>query len=392
MLRLGFHYHIPMFQADDGQLRTPGYIGRFLDSLAAQVDILVCFLHSPREDELPQMDYTLIAPNLEFVNIGVHSSLPQRILNTKQITYHLHQHLERLDILLIRGPSPLLPAMAKAAGDLPIALLLVGDYLAGINDLPQPRWRKEAIRVWSWWNYRQQLRVAKRSLTFVNSHQLYQQLQGKVTDLVETRTTTLSQSDFFEREDTCQREPYNLLYTGRMDRAKGLFEMVEAVDWLTSNGYDVILDLVGWPQKGDQIVEELLEDASRRGIIDRVMYHGFKSVGEELFSFYKNSDIYLIASRSSEGFPRTIWEAMAHSLPVIASRVGSIPHYLDDTNDAILIAPRQASEIADAVVKIINDPDLRQHLIANAVRKAKANTLERRSKELISEIKIWLGK
>lgn len=33
-LRLGFHYHIPMARGADGRLRTPGYQGRFLDSLA----------------------------------------------------------------------------------------------------------------------------------------------------------------------------------------------------------------------------------------------------------------------------------------------------------------------------------------------------------------------
>lgn len=389
-MNLGFHYHIPMLQIDDGHLRTPGYIGRFLDSLAAHVDTLVCFLHSPREDELPQMDYTLNAPNLEFVNIGVHSSVHHRMLHAKKITHHLHQHLERLDILLIRGPSPLLPAMAKAAGDLPIALLLVGDYLAGINDLPQPRWRKEAIRVWSWWNYRQQLRVAKRSLTFVNSHQLYQQLQGKVPVLVETRTTTLSKNDFFEREDTCQREPYHLLYTGRIDRAKGLFEMIQAVDSLASNGYNVILDLVGWPQKGDQIVEELLEDASRRGIIDRVVYHGFKSVGEELFSYYRNADIYLIASQSSEGFPRTIWEAMAHSLPVVATQVGSIPHFLTHEQNAWLVPATDTRTLTDSIKALIDSPPLRQQIIRGGRVLAKENTLETRSRELYNSLMDWL--
>ncbi len=43
----------------------------------------------------------------------------------------------------------------------------------------------------------------------------------------------------------------------------------------------------------------------------------------------KKADIYVIASRSSEGFPRTIWEAMAHCLPVVATKVGSIPAFIE---------------------------------------------------------------
>src|SRR5690606_7159822 len=124
---------------------------------------------------------------------------------------------EQLDVFLIRGPSPLLPFMARAVGGLPTALLLVGDYLAGIDDLPQPRWRKEAIRLWSLWNAYQQKRIARNSLTFVNSRKLYKELQQEIPNLVETRTTTLDDSSFFVRSDTCVSPPYRLLYTGRMD-------------------------------------------------------------------------------------------------------------------------------------------------------------------------------
>ena len=130
------------------------------------------------------------------------------------------QH-KQLDALLIRGPSPLLPAMAHAAGNTPIALLLVGDSLAGIDDLPQPRWRKEAIRTWWYWNYRQQLAVAHKALTFVNSHKLYEQLQPDVPHLVETRTTTLSADDFYEREDTCQQQTHSFALHRSYGSSKG---------------------------------------------------------------------------------------------------------------------------------------------------------------------------
>jgi len=274
------------------------------------------------------------------------------------------------------------------AGDLPVALLLVGDYMAGIDDLPQPLWRKEAIRLWASWNQRQQLKVARKALTFVNSRKLYDQLLPHVPNLVETRTTTLSVNDFFEREDTCLQRPVRLLYTGRMDRAKGLIHMVEALDHLVREGEDVVLDLVGWPQKGDPILDEIRQFAEARGIAKRVHYHGFKPVGPKLFAFYKQADIYVIASVSSEGFPRTIWEAMAHSLPVIATEVGSIPLFLERTKAALLIGPRDCEVLARAIQRVLHSPHLRKKLISNGFRLAKENTLDVRAKEMIGHLEI----
>ena len=315
------------------------------------------------------------------------------MLGARRFTRPLRAWRDRLDILLLRGPSPLLPSMAHAAQGVPLALLLVGDYLAGVNDLPQPRWRKEAIRLWSWWNYRQQLRLARRSLTLVNSRLLYEQLRPLVPELHEVRTTTLTADDFFIREDTCQTPPYHLLYTGRMDRAKGLFEMVEAVALLVSQGEDVILNLVGWPAENDTMMTELANLAQARKVSDRVVYHGYKKVGPELFAYYKQADIYIIASRSSfEGFPRSIWEAMAHSLPVVATRVGSIPYFLENMENAFLIEPSNSLEIANAVKRIITDRVLRRGLILKGIELACSNTLETRTEELVTHIKQWLAR
>lgn len=392
-LRLGFHYHIPALTDENGRIRTPGYFGRFLDSIAAECDSLVCFLHTPRNDEMTYMDYALRSQNITLVDIGPHASVPRRMMFARQITGPVRNHREHLDALLVRGPSPLLPAMIQAVGSLPTSLLLVGDYVAGVDDLPQPRWRKELIRWWSYWNQRQQLNAAQRSLTFVNSHKLYEELRPHVKNLHETRTTTLSTDDFFHREDTCQTRPVRLLYTGRMDRAKGILHVIEAVHQLVQRGEDVVFDLVGWPQKGDPILNEVKELARRYGVEDRVVYHGFKPVGPALFQYYKDADIYVLASISSfEGFPRTIWEAMAHSVPVVATRVGSIPHFLEDRQAALLIESRNSLALTEAIYHLIRASSVRKELIQAGSKLARQNTLETRAAELIGQIEQWVKK
>jgi glycosyltransferase involved in cell wall biosynthesis len=278
--------------------------------------------------------------------------------------------------------------MAAAVHPVPRALLLVGSYVDGVNDLPQPWWRKELIRLWSHWNDRAQHKVAAKCLTFVNSRKLYDGLQGKIPELHETRTTTLSKRDFFQREDTCQQRPIRLLYTGRMDRGKGLLEIVEAMSALVKEGYDLVLDLVGWPQKGDPILAELLQSANGRGLSGRVNYLGFKAVGPELFKCYEAADIYVVASKSSEGFPRTIWEAMAHSLPVVATTVGGIPYLA--AGAAELVPPNDVSALANALRSIAGSASKRRQMIQRGRALAAEMTLEKQVSAMVQEMREWL--
>lgn len=390
MLRLGFHYHIPARLDESGRVRVPGYLGRFIDSLAVHCQTITLFLHSPRADEMTLMDYAIQSDNVSWIDLGLHRSVPQRMALAPNYVKQIRQHRARLDVMLIRAPTPLLPFVAAAIGSLPVALLIVGDYLAGVDDTPQPLWRREAIRLWSRWNEVIQQRVAKRALTFVNSHMFYEKYRPHAKNLIETRTTTLSEKDFFLREDTCLQPSVRLLYTGRITQAKGLLDMVEAVAMLCRQGEDVVLDLVGQVEKGERILQDIQLLAQQRNIADRVVYHGYKSVGDDLFAFYKQSDIYVLASQKSEGFPRTLWEAMAHSLPVVATSVGSIPHILQDGISASLIEPANPAGLSEAIRDLIHNAELRQRYLIAGRQLSYENTLQRRGKEMMDAISHWL--
>jgi glycosyltransferase involved in cell wall biosynthesis len=388
-LRLGFHYHVPAM-LDNGNIYMPGYLGRFIDGLAIHCSRLVCFLHSPRPEEKHQMDFSLSATNVELVDIGPHASVFIRTAFASRFSHHLRSHIKDIDALLVRGPSPLLADMAAVVHPMPVVLLIVGDYLSGVEGLPQPRWRKEMIRMWSWWNTKRQLKVASRSLTFVNSRVLYQQFKPYVPNLVETRTTTLTADDYYWRGDVWHSPPYHILYVGRISQTKGILDILEAVSLLIKSGQDIVFDLVGPQEKGDPVLDKLNAMAHSHGISEKVIYHGYRPMGPELFEFYKRSDVYVIASHA-EGFPRTIWEAMSHSLPVVATRVGSIPDYLTHGRDALLVSPKDPLALSEALLKLIKDVDLRMRLVRNGYALAIENAVEKRSSEMVQEIQHWLA-
>src|SRR5437879_3158072 len=124
-MRLGFHYHVPAVE-QAGAIYTPGYQGRFLDSLAQHCEQVVCFLHTPSAGERHLLDYRIASPNLALVDIGPHDSAPSRLAHPGRIIRPIDAWRSSLDAFLIRGPSPLLSHASSAAYDLPIALLLVG--------------------------------------------------------------------------------------------------------------------------------------------------------------------------------------------------------------------------------------------------------------------------
>jgi glycosyltransferase involved in cell wall biosynthesis len=387
-MHLGFHYHVPAFQ-HDGAVWMPGYFGLFIDSLAARCESVICFLNSPVGDEFSQMDYPIKSSNVHLVDLGPHVTIPLRTLRVLPKIISLYKWQNKLDVLLMRAPTPLLPVFAWIWPK-PMSLLLVSDELAGIENLPQPSWRKMLILWWAKWNNVQQMHLSERSLVFVNSRKLYEQYRPYIPQLIETKTTTLAENDFFYRGDTCAASPYHLLYAGRITRTKGLFDIVNALSCLVIEGVDIVLDLVGMIEKSDPVLDELKMLANSLGIGERVQYHGYKTAGPELLAYYRRSDIYVIASQSSnEGFPRTIWEAMASSTPVVATSVGSIPAFIG--NAAILVPPKDVTALKQAILELLINPPLRQSLIQNGMALARNNTLEKRAEELVTQIETWLS-
>lgn len=385
-MRLGFHYHLSAINKD-GNVYMPGSYGRFLDSIASFCEKIICFLHIPLPEEEILMDYRIQSSNISLIHIGLHASVPKRIITSQQLTKILPNFVEDLDVMLLRGPSPLLPIIGNICRDIPTALLIVGNQLDGIDDLPQPHWRKELIRFFWKWNISAQKRISKRSLTFVNSRILLDEYKGLSPNLIEIRTTTLNDDDLFFRDDTCQKRPINLIYAGRIDRTKGLMDIAQAVVKLNSEGDNVIFNVAGPQIDKDDILCNITKLFNQNNLDGSFVYHGYKPLAE-LFDLYKKCDIFVIAS-IHEGFPRVIWEAMAHSLPVIATRVGSIPAYIDGF--AELVPPKNVDALAAAIDRLINKPEIRRYYIKNGVKLVQPNTLEKQSAVMITSIKEWLS-
>lgn len=161
---------------------------------------------------------------------------------------------------------------------------------------------------------------------------------------------------------TC-RERSEILFVGRISPNKGLEYLLEAVALLGRN--DVILNVVGDPAEDPGYCQHLLEIVSRRKLEQQVVFHGFVGDKTRLRAFYQTADVFVLPS-ITEGFGIVLLEAMSMGLPVVATNVEAIPELVKDGETGVLVPPRDASTLANALSLLLDSPSLRQKYRLNA--------------------------
>jgi glycosyltransferase involved in cell wall biosynthesis len=118
--------------------------------------------------------------------------------------------------------------------------------------------------------------------------------------------------------------------------------------------------------------------AARLGLGDRVRFVGF--VGD-IAGFLESVDIFVLPSLY-EGLGVAILEAMAAARPVVATRVGGIPEIVEDGATGLLVAPRDAGQLADAIARLAGEEGLARRMgEAGRERVRERFTIERMAQE-----------
>ena len=121
--------------------------------------------------------------------------------------------------------------------------------------------------------------------------------------------------------------------------------------------------------------EQLLKDKTRElGIEGQVIFTGYQF---DTAPFYKLMNVFCIASQR-EGFGLVAAEAMLHRLPVIATKVGGLQNVVVHDETGILIKPNHPKDIALAVSKLYNDPQLLDSFADKGFKRAMDNYTEER--------------
>lgn len=144
-----------------------------------------------------------------------------------------------------------------------------------------------------------------------------------------------------------------ILYVGRLDEGKGLHELIEAqsrLEHLTK------LYLVG----SGTLKSKLQSEVDKLGINKSVEFVG-PVPHEDIQSYYAAADIFCLPSYH-ESLGIVNLEAMAAGVPVVSTRIDAIEEYIDDSENGLLVPPRDVQALTDALHQLANDPDLRIRL------------------------------
>lgn len=174
-----------------------------------------------------------------------------------------------------------------------------------------------------------------------------------------------------------------LLFVGRLERRKGLEELVRAFMQLKAHRPDLRLLVVGEGPERDRC-QALLPARLRSSVafLGRVQQ-------ADLPRFYASADVFVAPSLGGESFGVVLLEAMAAGTPVVASAIPGYGGVLRDGIDGRLVPPGDARGLAAAVAALLDNPALRGAMSASAreaVRGYDWEVVTRRLRQVYREV------
>ncbi len=178
-------------------------------------------------------------------------------------------------------------------------------------------------------------------------------------------------------------EPYRILTVARLTEKKGLPTLYRAIRILRDRGVDLRHTLIG---DGDDR-EEVLNLIRSLDLSDVCDWAGTLP-HEQVLDHYRRSHLFALACQVApngdrDGIPNVLIESMAMGVPVVSTKLSAIPELVRDGETGLLVAPRNPEALADAMVRLLTDTELRRRIIPAA----RAEVAERFSnRALIGEL------
>ena len=167
------------------------------------------------------------------------------------------------------------------------------------------------------------------------------------------------------------RRPY-ILFVSALKPYKNADKAVRALARL-NRGLSAPRDLLVVGSDRGGIQADLAELAIEEGVADRVRFTGPVPHGK-LDALYSGADALVFPSRI-ESFGLPVLEAMACGTPVVASNRSAVPEVAGDA--ALVVDPEDVSALANALRQTIEDPAVRETLVAKGLDRVRRFTWER---------------
>ncbi len=157
----------------------------------------------------------------------------------------------------------------------------------------------------------------------------------------------------------------NLLFVGRHDPRKGIKYLYKAMDFIIEKHENVRLIVVG---KG--VLKNYYKQMISENAMKYIVFEDY--VDSELIPlYYRTADIYISPATGGESFGIVLLESMASGTPLVASRIRGYRQVAKHKFNAYFVKPKDPKELAEGVINIIENDDLRKELITNGLESVK---------------------
>jgi len=193
--------------------------------------------------------------------------------------------------------------------------------------------------------------------------------------------------DFFARESgkidrAMEKElhgfpPKLILYSGRLIRLKGVFVLLEAFQRISAELPEVGLLVVGHGPEGSA-----MQDFCREAGLGQVFFEGPQPY-DRMPYFYALADI-LVLPTFSDSYSYVVTEAFACGVPAVVSRAAGVREdLLVEGRTGLTVEPGDAADVADKVLRVLRDNDLRTRMSSCCREMVQGHTAEYTARRLL---------
>lgn len=179
-----------------------------------------------------------------------------------------------------------------------------------------------------------------------------------------------------------------LVFSGRVNRDKGIMELVEAMQ-LIKNNLHIKLMIIGSTffanaTNDDAFTKKLKTKAE--SLKERIIFTGFIPYSK-MPNYLQMADLAIIPSIWDDPFPTTVLEAQAMGLPIITTRRGGIPEEVTERN-AILLETNEhfVENLANAILDLYKHPEKRKAMAIASIERSKLFDKETYAKNIFAAI------
>lgn len=372
MAHLGI-YHEPISLGSAGYC-TYGPFARYVSEFCRHFDKVTLFAPCANDDGY-FAGTVLSSPNLTVVPLPFFLTHREASKHLRSLWHAFHAHAADLDIVNARGTAPFayLLWLATRPQNAPFVYHLASDPFEVIARSPRYRGlRRILAKVLYTLDFEIQRQIIRHNLAFVSgTPPLLSRLPCNPQRVQSVITSSLSPDDYFARQDTCTDAQIRLLYVGGLRPEKRVCDILHAMRLLQSRPVRFTATIVG---DGAEL-EPLQQLAAQLELTSTVTFAGAIPSGPRLNDYYNSADIFILPS-VSEGSPKVVLEALAHSLPVVATRVGNVNQMLGNGQWGTMVDACSPDAIAKAAWHIVQSGDFRRTCIKDGFTFAKEHGVD----------------